>query len=258
MIERPGETSSLVAPTGGVEYKATDEQKDVSDETHNDETSEVDKSNDAFEQKTDKPGTNYVFKKCVIIVTAFLLSGAFISFSVYVPHFVGMSIYKGDPNADASSEAYNKYVTGIEAGAHVGIIYYITFLIFSFFLVIVINKIGTKMLLILIAFIHGCMNSGLAISADINALYATALWYGVYRSVVTSIPYILMDHVAMEENTEDTGFSISVVASTPPMSFLVSYGMMVPLMEVTGSAAVPVYYAATCCFLGSLTFAALF
>ncbi|XP_035826459.1 membrane-associated transporter protein [Aplysia californica] len=197
-------------------------------------------------------------KQIFINISTFFWLGALYSFEVYVPNFVGVSVYGGDPTARVGTDLYGRYLKGIEAGATGSLIYYVSFTVVTLFLEVALKKIGIRPIMVVSTLVLVALSLGVAISANIWLFYVTSVWMGIYRSAVITVPYVLANKFAYEQNGENaSGVAISIVAAMLPLGFTLCSGLMGPLISATGNAGAPVYYTAVNAFLGTVSFAFL-
>ncbi|BFZ16441.1 hypothetical protein BsWGS_19480 [Bradybaena similaris] len=189
-------------------------------------------------------------KQILVNFQAFFILGALYSFEVYGVNFVGDAIYKGDPLAPVGSEAYQNYLRGIEVGSQGTLIYYITFTICTSINQVMLAKLGWKLEMLVASSIYVVLNLVCALSVSLYAYYAAAVWTGIFRTVVVTVPYVLANKIALEEGGKDAGVAIAMVAAMLPCGFTVCSAVMGPLIDATGNSATPLYYTAVVGFLG--------
>ncbi|CAG5129792.1 unnamed protein product, partial [Candidula unifasciata] len=189
-------------------------------------------------------------KQILVNLQAFFMLGALYAFEVYAVNFVGYGIFNGDPLAPVGSEAYQNYLQGIEVGSQGTLIYYLTFTICTSLNQVLLSKLGWKLEMLVASIIYVILNLVCALTVSLYAYYAAAVWTGLYRTVVMTVPYILANKFALEEGGRDTGVAIAMVAAMLPCGFSVCSAVMGPLIDATGNAATPLYYTAAVGFLG--------
>ncbi|CAL1535428.1 unnamed protein product [Lymnaea stagnalis] len=190
-------------------------------------------------------------KQIILNVSTFFLIGAVYSFAIYGVNFLGRRIFNGDPLADVSSQAYKNYLKGIEAGSLGHLTYYGAFSVFNLFQGRLMQRIGWKLVISGTAL---CFAAGSLLCALTSALwtyYLCAVFAGLYRSMVATIPYILANQFALEQaDTRSSTMPMTFIATMLPLNFIICSGIMGPLIDATDNPASSFYYTAFCAILG--------
>ncbi|KAK3796914.1 hypothetical protein RRG08_032220 [Elysia crispata] len=183
-------------------------------------------------------------KQIQLNIMTFGTMSAVACFGVFCTNFVATGIYKGDPAAPSGSKEYQQFLKGVTIGSQGTLIYFVVFAITSFFHHKSLDLFGWKKETIIVTFSYFILCAVLALSKNIYIFYITSIGTGVIRTVSMTVPYILVNKISAETSRGNcSSVAISLIATMLPCGMFICGTVMGPLIHITGSPDVSMWYA---------------
>ncbi|KAK7493857.1 hypothetical protein BaRGS_00014998 [Batillaria attramentaria] len=120
---------------------------------------------------------------------------------------------------------------------------------------------GPKTELLVFSTVQVGLLAALRLTDEQYVFYVTSAVYGVFRSMMYTIPFMLANEMCQEEAKSLTGAgkvkvgtTMALVTSMMPLAYVVVCSMAGPLMDATGDPGAPMFYGAACTVMGAAVF----
>ncbi|KAJ3446967.1 hypothetical protein M0812_07770 [Anaeramoeba flamelloides] len=164
-----------------------------------------------------------MFILCMIYFFSWL---AFFPFQIYMTDYMGKVVYKGDPNADKNSQAYQNYQRGVRKGALTFALMSIVSCFFSLIIETMAKRIGIRLTYFISQLLAGvCLVLTLWVQTPTATMIMFAL-IGYNFTAFNSMPFSLIgDYVVGDDKKskkEDTGLLMGVLNSFGVLAQVIS------------------------------------
>ncbi|KAL8600449.1 hypothetical protein ACOMHN_010154 [Nucella lapillus] len=198
----------------------------------------------------------------LICLSMFFMCGAWQSFNVCATDYLGKVIYCGDPDADPESQSYAAYQQGLRSGSLGVLILNGIYVVVNFMQRRLLTTAGPKVeCLVVCGLLLGCLITLLA-TDNIAAYYVTSTVFGIFRSAMYTIPFMLANEICQEEarsrgagkGQANVGRTMALVTTMVSLSNLLVSSMTGPLLSSSRGPASPLYYTIAATFVAALIF----
>ncbi|XP_067936836.1 solute carrier family 45 member 4-like [Watersipora subatra] len=123
-----------------------------------------------------------------------------VTYSLYFTDYVGQSIYKGKPESLLGTNERAAYDEGVRMGSLAMVLYSLSCALYSFAIVKLIDRFGTKMVYVLGQLVYSVGMAILAVTGHIVAAFISSLSAGFMYATLFTLPYLLI--ARYHSNTE--------------------------------------------------------
>lgn len=198
----------------------------------------------------------------LICMSMFFMCGAWQSFNVCATDYLGKVIYDGDPDADPESQSYMAYQKGMRSGSLGVLILNGIYVVVNFMQKRLLTTAGPKVECLVVCGLQVASLITLLMTDNIVAYYVTSTVFGIFRSAMYTIPFMLANEICQEEakrggggeGKANVGRTMALVTTMIPLSNLLVSSMTGPLISSSGDPASPLYYTIAATFVAAVVF----
>lgn len=196
----------------------------------------------------------------LICMSMFFMCGAWQSFNVCATDYLGKVIYAGDPDAAPESQSYASYQKGMRTGSLGVLILNGVYVVVNFMQKRLLTTAGPKIECLVVCGLQVGSLITLLMTDNIVAYYVTSTVFGIFRSAMYTIPFMLANEICQEEaksggdGKANVGSTMALVTTMIPMSNLLVSSMTGPLIYSTQNPAAPLYYTIAATFVAAVVF----
>ncbi|KAB0391619.1 hypothetical protein E2I00_004618 [Balaenoptera physalus] len=167
---------------------------------------------------------------------------------LFYTDFMGEVVFQGDPKAPHTSEAYQKYNSGVTVGCWGMCIYAFSAAFYSALLEKLEERLSVRTLYF-IAYLAFGLGTGLAtLSRNLYVVLSLCITYGILFSTLCTLPYSLLT----DGTRRGMGVDISLLSCQYFLAQILVSLVLGPLTSAVGSANGVMYFSSLVSFLGCL------